>query len=199
MTLADALLADVIANPADDTPRLVYADWLDENGHESRAEFIRVQIEMWRRRAGPAGLVSEDSPWLANDAAYQFMRRREWELLDAALRDLPRAFRAAVPYGAAFSDHLSFRRGFVASVTLPCAGWLAHGPALVRAAPLEEVRLSDAAMIESRDGRAPARFAAAFLRDFLAPSWWPQAFHPTAEAAWAALSAACLARARAAG
>lgn len=29
----------------DDTPRLVYADWLDEHGHHERAELIRVQCE----------------------------------------------------------------------------------------------------------------------------------------------------------
>lgn len=32
-------------NPADDAPRLIYADWLDEHGKEEHAEFIRLQIE----------------------------------------------------------------------------------------------------------------------------------------------------------
>ena len=32
MTTADALLAAVCATPADDLPRLVYADWCEENG-----------------------------------------------------------------------------------------------------------------------------------------------------------------------
>ena len=35
-------------NPDDDTPRLVYADWLEENGFVPLAEFIRVQIEINR-------------------------------------------------------------------------------------------------------------------------------------------------------
>ncbi|VTU00191.1 Repeat-companion domain TIGR02996 OS=Singulisphaera acidiphila (strain ATCC BAA-1392 / DSM 18658 / VKM B-2454 / MOB10) GN=Sinac_4455 PE=4 SV=1 [Gemmataceae bacterium] len=48
MTDGDALLAAIIAAPDDDTPRLVYADWLDENGQPERAEFIRVQIEVSR-------------------------------------------------------------------------------------------------------------------------------------------------------
>jgi uncharacterized protein (TIGR02996 family) len=39
----DALLASVVANPDDDTPRLVYADWLQEHGDAERAEFIRLQ------------------------------------------------------------------------------------------------------------------------------------------------------------
>ena len=45
---ADAFLRAVCATPADDTVRLVYADYLDEQGDSARAEFIRVQVE-WAR------------------------------------------------------------------------------------------------------------------------------------------------------
>lgn len=38
-----ALLAAIRAHPDEDTPRLIYADWLDENGQPERAEFIRLQ------------------------------------------------------------------------------------------------------------------------------------------------------------
>jgi uncharacterized protein (TIGR02996 family) len=31
----------MIESPADDTPRLVYADWLEDNGQSDRAAFIR--------------------------------------------------------------------------------------------------------------------------------------------------------------
>ncbi len=44
----EAILDDIIANPDDDTPRLVMADWLDENGDPERADFIRVQIALGR-------------------------------------------------------------------------------------------------------------------------------------------------------
>jgi uncharacterized protein (TIGR02996 family) len=43
-----ALLKVIAANPDEDTPRLIYADWLDEHGDENdraRAQFIRDQIE----------------------------------------------------------------------------------------------------------------------------------------------------------
>jgi uncharacterized protein (TIGR02996 family) len=43
-----ALLAAIRDNLGDDTPRLVYADWLQENGEDDRAEFIRVQCEYYR-------------------------------------------------------------------------------------------------------------------------------------------------------
>jgi uncharacterized protein (TIGR02996 family) len=43
-----ALVAAIAANPDDDTPRLAFADWLQEHGEESRAEFIRLQCELGR-------------------------------------------------------------------------------------------------------------------------------------------------------
>lgn len=41
-----ALLAAIWENPHEDTPRLVYADWLQENEQPERAEFIRVQCAL---------------------------------------------------------------------------------------------------------------------------------------------------------
>jgi uncharacterized protein (TIGR02996 family) len=40
----DALLAAIVAHPDEDTPRLAFADWLDEHGDADRAAFIRLQI-----------------------------------------------------------------------------------------------------------------------------------------------------------
>lgn len=40
-----ALISAVLDDLADDTPRLVFADWLEENGESERAEFVRCQIE----------------------------------------------------------------------------------------------------------------------------------------------------------
>ncbi len=48
MEQQQALLRAVCAEPDDDGPRLVYADWLEENGQPQRAEFIRVQTELAR-------------------------------------------------------------------------------------------------------------------------------------------------------
>lgn len=36
----------IIANPADDTPRLIYADWLEDHGEAERGELIRLQVEI---------------------------------------------------------------------------------------------------------------------------------------------------------
>ena len=46
MTERDALYRAIIANPEDDTPRFVYADWLEENGRAEEAEFIRVECRL---------------------------------------------------------------------------------------------------------------------------------------------------------
>lgn len=42
----EAFLRAIFDNPEDDTARLVYADFLQENGEEDRAQFIRVQCEL---------------------------------------------------------------------------------------------------------------------------------------------------------
>src|SRR5690349_19170012 len=62
-----ALLAAIWEDPYDDSVRLVYADWLDENGQPERAEFIRVQIELARfdewDEPPPALKLRQDELW----------------------------------------------------------------------------------------------------------------------------------------
>src|SRR4051812_45811571 len=91
-----AFLADVIANPEDDTPRLVYADWLDENAgspaDHGRAELIRVQCRS-------AGLPAYDPLRLALEA-------RAADLLDEHARTWAGHLKGLVSYPL-------FRRGFV--------------------------------------------------------------------------------------
>jgi uncharacterized protein (TIGR02996 family) len=56
-----ALLRAIGAHPDEDTPRLMYADWLDEHGRAERAEYIRVQIARLRKLA-----TGEDDAHLYN-------------------------------------------------------------------------------------------------------------------------------------
>ncbi len=88
MSDEQALLAAIRAHPLDDAPRLVYADWLDEQGEESnaaRAEFIRLQCEM--------------ELLLADDPRYLALEQREKALLDAWRKEwlapLPKRYRKA--------------------------------------------------------------------------------------------------------
>jgi len=75
MTDHEALLAVVRESPDDDLPRLVYADWLDENGGGERAAFIRAQVEA--ARAEPHSPEARE----ANDRAAALLtptNRDEW-------------------------------------------------------------------------------------------------------------------------
>ncbi|HEV3144436.1 MAG TPA: TIGR02996 domain-containing protein [Gemmataceae bacterium] len=93
----EPFLATILENPDDDAPRLVYADWLEEQG-DSRGEFIRVQCELAR--------LEEDDP------RAEILRDRENNLLlahgDKWREELPEWARAKS----------EFRRGFIEEVTL---------------------------------------------------------------------------------
>ena len=87
-TEQDALLAAILAHPAEDTPRLMYADWLDEHGEHARAEFIRVQCGLARY---PAGESARHHPVCLGPRSPRCrwcdLRRRERELWDAHARE----------------------------------------------------------------------------------------------------------------
>src|SRR5215212_11486943 len=86
-----ALHDAIIQNPDDDTVRLAYADWLQENGDEERAEFIRLQIEIAR----------------SDDSQQSALRQREVALLTQHRGDWLRQIKNKVN-GASYH----FRRGF---------------------------------------------------------------------------------------
>jgi uncharacterized protein (TIGR02996 family) len=50
MSDRDALMAAICAEPDEDTPRLVLADYLEENSETARAAFVRAQVELARCR-----------------------------------------------------------------------------------------------------------------------------------------------------
>jgi uncharacterized protein (TIGR02996 family) len=59
----EALLANIIAHPDDDLPRLVYSDWLKENGEEVCSELIRWQVTLagMRERTGERQRVRQNA------------------------------------------------------------------------------------------------------------------------------------------
>jgi uncharacterized protein (TIGR02996 family) len=128
-TLADAFLRDISEHPEDDAPRLIYADWLDENGQPERAEFIRLQC----RLAGH----DEDAP----------ERPALVEREQALLHNHGEVWKAEVPTisGVSFSD---FQRGFLHSARIDLNRWKKGRErkvaALFAAAPVEELTLDDA-------------------------------------------------------
>jgi uncharacterized protein (TIGR02996 family) len=48
LTKHDSLLQTIVDEPADDSIRLIYADWLEDHGQEDRAGFIRARVELAR-------------------------------------------------------------------------------------------------------------------------------------------------------
>jgi uncharacterized protein (TIGR02996 family) len=93
---ARGFLEHIVAHPDDDTARLIFADWLEEQGNSERAEFIRVQVE---RATLPE--------W---DARQVRLRLRERALLEQHGRQWKEELPAIE--GVLWED---FRRGFVAT------------------------------------------------------------------------------------
>jgi uncharacterized protein (TIGR02996 family) len=109
-----SLLRGIKDNPADDSCRLILADWLEDHGEPARAEFIRVQVELSRSAedaTGGADLRAREQ---------ELRRRHEAEWLG--------------PLG--LLDALAFRRGLLhVEMTAqkfrsrPMAAWMASDPA----------------------------------------------------------------------
>jgi uncharacterized protein (TIGR02996 family) len=115
-----ALLRAILDDPDDDAPRLIYADWLDENGDQARAAFIRAQIKLAR--------LPQDDP--DRDRLVQ-TERTLWK----ANRD---AWKAWVPVWAKVTE---FRRGFVEDIQCHAADFIAGADEIRLLTPLQGVRL----------------------------------------------------------
>jgi uncharacterized protein (TIGR02996 family) len=120
---AAPFLRAVLADPDDDAPRLIYADWLDENGDGQRAEFIRIQCQLARLPA--------------HDGRRVALAWRERALFDANAH----VWRAELPQleGVAWGN---FERGFVADARVAdLRVLLRQASALPEAAPVTRVTL----------------------------------------------------------
>jgi uncharacterized protein (TIGR02996 family) len=111
----EAFLQAIAENPQDDELRLVFADWLEEQGATARAEFIRAQVELAR---------------LPRDAPH---RPRLEARAQALLAAHERAWGGEL---ATLASGWEFQRGFIVGVTLKARDFLAHGDRLFESAPL---------------------------------------------------------------
>jgi uncharacterized protein (TIGR02996 family) len=154
-----AFIAAIVADPDDDAPRLIYSDWLDEQGQSERAEFIRVQCTLWQAQDLPEDLV--------DTAKEEEFRSREQQFLDGGLSSALGAenLRKYKPV---------WRRGFVHAITLSAADWLQHADAILAAQPVQEVTLTTWPMI-NQIGGIP-RFGYDFQSNarYLLSLRWPQ-------------------------
>jgi len=168
MTERDAFLKAILADPDEDSHRLVYADWLTENGDADRGEFIRVQIELARRwPLAPPGTAYYDFPPDKRREYPEYQRllaraRELWEHVPRG-RTCTSGYTWTLPLGDLFGEHLSSvqewfcignfsesvrwtcRRGFVESVTCRGDDWVGHGDAVLAEHPVREVVVAEPA------------------------------------------------------
>jgi uncharacterized protein (TIGR02996 family) len=121
LTQQEAFLQAIVEDPRDDVTRLVYADWLEENGQPERAQFIRAQVAL--ATAAP------------DDPRRKALEREERKLL----RGRKATWKAELPKlkGVNWGE---FDRGFVGSVTFVSAyRYHQHAARVTRAAPIEVI------------------------------------------------------------
>jgi uncharacterized protein (TIGR02996 family) len=104
-----ALWTAIRAHPDDDTPRLVYADWLQENGDEARAEFIRTQIESAKLPSDLRKCRKARKDLRAREEALLAAHKPGW------VGTLSRALDGGRPWGPAseWYNRITFARGFI--------------------------------------------------------------------------------------
>jgi uncharacterized protein (TIGR02996 family) len=113
----EGLLAAIAAQPEDDGPRLVYADWLMERG-DARGEFIRLQCEDAR-----------EPPSQERTARLEAMLRASWSNFAGEL--------------APWAHQRAFSRGLVSSVRMTIAAFARHGARLFGRHPLQHLEVDN--------------------------------------------------------
>ncbi len=196
-----ALYKAIMDHPADDLPRLAYADFLMESGddvQQAHGEFVQVQVEIAKLEA------QEATP--ARDISLLRLSQWEKELLKGPAGQWRREAESWKP-----PVEITCRRGFTWRVRCPWDVWRDMGWRIIAAHPVEVVGLSDREPRQREDGRflwhrssMPPRGAGLgpLLPDDLFNCLAPDAGSAaeigfdTLENALAAISAACLKYAR---
>lgn len=113
-------LQAIIETPDDDTPRLVYADWLEEHGDQERAEYIRLQCELAK--------LDESDP------RYVSLSRRSSEFYQAHGKKWARPI-------STLAEWFFFERGFVERINISAQTLLENAEAVFRSAPIHRIGL----------------------------------------------------------
>jgi uncharacterized protein (TIGR02996 family) len=141
MSDGDALVRAVCEHPDEDTPRLAYADWLDEHGDPVRAEFIRLQCRLAHLAEGDPGRAE--------------LGRRADELARVHGPVWAAPLGPGVRPRTRWDDASAFGRGFVEEVTMSAARFLRRAGWLYGRAPVRRVRLTRAAGLIGRLAACP--------------------------------------------
>ena len=137
-----ALLQTILENPTANEPRLVYADWLEENGNEAdlvRAEFIRVQLEQ-------ETLPSDDPRQI--ELAKREKQLRNRPIPDSHPEAKRRTRKRLLTYHEVWQTELGvesfnpeYRRGFLGHLRLGALDWLERGHHIREHTPIESLHL----------------------------------------------------------
>lgn len=113
----DAFIAAIIADPTNDMPRLVFADWLDEHDEPERAEFIRAQFYELKRDE------SDHTDYVGRSLNKSYLALR-W--IAAGFGDWTWNGNGGDGIGVVADNgvELIYRRGFVADVYCPLSVWI---------------------------------------------------------------------------
>lgn len=142
-TTTASLLQAILLDPADTDLRLIFADRLDDEGDEARAEFVRCQVRIAQIEAEVDSDEDCDNPGCPSCSELRPLRERERRLLSAEQDRVKAEWMARTPGDDCWWEAWTFRRGFVAEVRLKLADWLAHGKEIVSQQPVEAVVLGD--------------------------------------------------------
>jgi uncharacterized protein (TIGR02996 family) len=141
-------IAAIIANPDDDTVRLVAADFLEEHGDADRAAFIRIQVELARREAIGEAKSLEVDRLRAKERVILGPLSVSWKLW--AAEACPELVRVVSSRGGEMlhgmrvegAERIVWRRGFVEGVRCSAREWFQLGSAVRNRQPIRHVWLT---------------------------------------------------------
>jgi uncharacterized protein (TIGR02996 family) len=153
MTLERAFLQAILETPEEDGPRLVFADWLEDQGDTDRAEFIRLRIQSYHDSAiGRRNLPRSASLLEANWARWVAPLSRWVTARGARCHEFWLGSR-----GRAHSPEVvnQFPRGFVNALHLDAGPLLDHAEEIFRLAPVSILKISGACTFADELARCP--------------------------------------------
>lgn len=191
MTDLESLLRAVCEHPAEDTPRLMYADEVQETD-PTRAEFIRTSVKIWRlppawmfcERAGEHSVPNlwtwSYTPRCRCGACT--LARRNYNL---AKRHIVWDWAKAMPLGCVNR----WRRGFIEHIRITTAEFMGHAAAIFAAHPVTSVTITDARVFPSGGNDT---YYLGGLGKFPSEYWRRLEGHPNPQAVVEAASACCV-------
>lgn len=157
----EAILRDVLIDPYDEAARLIYADWLEDNGREKDAAKVRANLnntggvivspglrEIFLTPATAAFTSNSDGLEGEAGAAYDLHDVDDEEAEEAARKAAAEELQG-VPSRLMSDRYYCYRGGLIYSVTLPLKVFMDNTYKLFTEHPITRVRLSDRSCLNS--------------------------------------------------